>query len=79
MEAKRDDCTILMYRMSPKVKERNIFDFFCNANIGRIIDIKLIRDSRTGKSKSCSYVEFENQECVVMAVGLNGTNLLGKY
>lgn len=67
-----------MYSLGKNVNERKIFDFFCKANVGRIIDIKLIRDPKTGKSKNCCYVEFENQEVSLMAIGLCGTPLEGQ-
>lgn len=76
--AKRYDCTVLMYSLAKTVNERKIFDFFCKANVGRIIDIKLIRDPKTGKSKNCSYVEFESQEVSMLAIGLSGAELEGQ-
>ena len=76
--AKRYDCTVLMYSLAKTVNERKIFDFVCKANVGRIIDIKLIRDPKTGKSKNCSYVEFESQEVSMLAIGLSGAELEGQ-
>jgi RNA recognition motif-containing protein len=43
------------------------------------MDIKLIRDPRTGKSKGVAYVEFESQESVLLAVALSGQSISGKY
>ena len=51
IEAQRDDCTVLALRLHLKCKEKDVFNFFAKANIGRIIDIKIIRDQRSGKSK----------------------------
>lgn len=78
LEAQRDDCTILMYRLPLEVKEKDIFFFFAKANIGRVIDIKLIRDPRTGKPKGVCYVEFESQESVPLACSLSGQLICGK-
>jgi hypothetical protein len=59
--------------------EKDCFKFFASAGIGRVIDIKIIRDSRSGKSKGVSYVEFESQESVLLAVALSGQPIKGKF
>ena len=59
MEAQRDDCTVLVYRLNLNSTEKDVFNFFARAGIGRVIDIKIIRDARSGKSKGVTYVEFE--------------------
>lgn len=51
MEAQREDCTVLVLRLHFNAKEKDIFNFFANANIGRVVDIKIIRDSKSKKSK----------------------------
>jgi RNA-binding protein 39 len=79
LEAQRDDCTILVYRLHLDAREKDIFKFFAEANIGRIIDIKVIRDPRTCKPKGVAYVEFETQESVVLASALSGHQIYGKY
>jgi RNA recognition motif-containing protein len=56
-----------------------VFGFFANADIGRIKDIKVIRDPRTIKSKGAAYVEFENHESVLLAVALSDQPILGKF
>ena len=48
------------------------------ANIGKVVDIKVIRDPRTGRSKGAAYVEFESQESVLLAVAMSGQQVLGK-
>jgi RNA-binding protein 39 len=68
----------MVYRLDLEAKERDLFNFFANSNIGRIIDIKVVRDSRTGKSKGVAYVEFESKESVVLAVALSGQQIQGK-
>lgn len=60
------------------MKEKDLFNFFAQSNIGRIIDIKVIRDTRTGKSKGVAYIEFESQESVVFATSLSGQQINGK-
>ncbi len=78
IEAQRDDCTILVYRLHLNAKEKDLFKFFTAANIGKVIDIKVIRDPRTGRSKGAAYVEFEQQESVMLAVAMSGQQVLGK-
>jgi RNA recognition motif-containing protein len=58
--------------------EKDVFNFFAGAGIGRLIDIKIIRDPRTGKSKGVAYVEFESQESILLAVALSGQPIKGK-
>ncbi len=49
------------------------------AAIGKIADIKVIRDPRTGRSKGAAYVEFASQESVLLAVAMSGQQVMGKY
>jgi RNA-binding protein 39 len=60
-------------------KEKDIFNFFMAAAIGKIADIKVIRDPRTGRSKGAAYVEFASQESVLLAVAMSGQQVMGKY
>lgn len=64
--------------MNFNATEKDVFNFFVRAGIGRLIDIKIIRDPRTGKSKGVAYVEFESQESVLLAVALSGQPIRGK-
>ena len=48
-EQNRDDFTIFVHQIHPKVDDRDLFDFF--SHVGRVLDIRLIRDQRTLKSK----------------------------
>lgn len=54
----------------------DLFDFF--SNVGRVEDIQLIKDPRTGKSKGLAYVEFTNREDAEKSQVLNG-QLVGGY
>ncbi len=64
--------------MNFNATEKDVFNFFARAGIGRVIDIKIIRDPRTGKSKGVAYSEFESQESVLLAVALSGQPIRGK-
>ena len=50
-EAQRDDCTVLISRVPLNVDEKEMYSYFVKAGVGKIRDVRLIRDSRSGKSK----------------------------
>jgi RNA recognition motif-containing protein len=68
----------LVYRLHLNAKERDLFNFFAKENIGRLVDIKIVRDGRTKVSKGVCYVEFESQESVLLACALSGQPICGK-
>ena len=43
-EAQRDDCTVLVSRIHLNVDEKELFMFFSKAKVGKIRDVRLIRD-----------------------------------
>ena len=43
-EAQRDDCTVLVNRIPLQAEEREIYNFFTKAGVGRVRDVRLIRD-----------------------------------
>ena len=75
-EANKYEYTVFVAQIHPKVNERDLFEFF--SHVGRVEDIRLIRDQRTQKSKGLCYVEFWDKESVSKAVTLTG-QLLGGY
>ena len=77
-EAESFDRTILMYSFPTEVNEKKIFNFFASNDILPIIDIKLLRDSRTGRSKNCCYVEFDTKDRARQAINLSGQLLCGQ-
>ena len=77
-EAESFDRTVLMYSFPNEVNERKIFNFFANSDILPIIDIKLLRDSRTNRSKNCCYVEFDTKDRARQAISLSGKLLCGQ-
>jgi RNA-binding protein 39 len=50
-EAQRDDCTVLVNRINLNANEKDIYGFFAKGGVGKIRDVRLIRDQRSGKSK----------------------------
>ena len=77
-EAESFDRTILMYSFPNEVNERKIFNFFASYDILPIIDIKLLRDPRTNRSKNCCYVEFDTKDRARQAINLSGQLLCGQ-
>jgi len=75
-EARRDDLTVLVLNTSLKATERDVWKFF-SEHCGKVRDIQVIRDQRSGKSKGVSYVEFYTQEGVIKALALSGQLVLG--
>ena len=77
-EAQRDDCTVLVVRLHIKATEYDVYKFFSNAGVGKVRDVKIIRDSRTGKSKGVAYVEFYAPDSVLKSMTLSGQMINGQ-
>lgn len=60
----------------PQAGDRDVYEFF-SKEAGKVRDVSVIRDSRTGKSKGVAYVEFYLQESVIKALGCNGRAIRG--
>eukprot|EP01083_Nonionella_stella_P257263 880757_1 len=72
-DIERDQRTVFACQIHPKCDERDIFGFF--SEIGKVVDVQLIRDNRTFKSKGLCYVEFEEKSSVAQALSLSGQSL----
>ena len=49
------------------------------SQFGEIVDVRLVRDRETGKSKGFAYVTYEDQRSTILAVdNMNGVKLLGR-
>lgn len=68
--------TVQVYNLSLQAGEKEVFKFFNPA--GRVVDIKIIRDRTTGRSKGFAYVEFQSRESVITALSLGGQPLMGQ-
>jgi RNA-binding protein 39 len=66
---------VFVTQLHPRVEERDLFEFF--SHVGRVEDIRMIRDQRTHKSKGLAYVEFWEKDCVNKAIALTGQELGG--
>jgi RNA-binding protein 39 len=60
-----------------KADERDVYEFF-SGNAGKVRDVQIIRDARTGRSKGVAYVEFYLQEATLKALALSGQPLKGQ-
>merc|ERR1712113_1227621 len=56
--------------------ERDIFEFFTPV-AGKVRDVQVIRDARTGRSKGVGYVEMATHEGMAKALGLSGRTMKG--
>ena len=77
-EAQRDDCTVLVVRLHIKADEYDVYKFFANAGVGKVRDVKVIRDTKTGKSKGVAYVEFYTPDSVLKSMTLSGQMINGQ-
>ncbi|KXZ45570.1 hypothetical protein GPECTOR_53g156 [Gonium pectorale] len=75
-ELERATRTIFAYNLSLRADERDLFEFF--SKVGRVVDIKLITDKNTKKSRGLAYIEFSKVDEVISAVALTGNILKGQ-
>lgn len=68
--------TVQVYNLNLRAEERELFQFFSQA--GPLVDIKIIRDKISGRSKGFAYVEFKEKSSVMAALALTGQPLLGQ-
>ena len=59
MELDRDIRTVFAFNLSLKADERDIFELFSKA--GSVLDVKIIMDRNTKKSKGFAYIEYQNR------------------
>lgn len=74
--ANKELYTVFVSQIHPKIGEKDLYEFF--TIVGRVEDIRLIRDQKTKKSKGLCYVEFWERDSVHKATALSG-QLLGGY
>ena len=77
-EAQRDDCTVLVQRLHIKADERDVYNFFAAAGVGKVRDVEVIRDPKTKKSKGVAYVEFYTPDSVLKSMTLSGQYINGQ-
>lgn len=73
----RTDLTVLVANLHMKITEREIYELFSDG-AGKIRDIQLVRDQRTGRPKGVAYVEFYTNDSVIKALSMSGHFLLNQ-
>eukprot|EP00929_Paragymnodinium_shiwhaense_P105462 TRINITY_DN704_c0_g1_i1.p1 TRINITY_DN704_c0_g1~~TRINITY_DN704_c0_g1_i1.p1 ORF type:complete len:501 (+),score=142.51 TRINITY_DN704_c0_g1_i1:86-1504(+) len=76
-DATRGDRTVMIICLHHKADERDVYEFF-SGNAGKVRDVQIIRDARTGRSKGLAYVEFYLQEATLKALALSGQPVKGQ-
>ena len=61
--------------MARKADERDLFQFF--SGVGKVVDVRIIKDTHTKRSKGIAYVEFETQDGCLAAVAKSGEKVCG--
>jgi RNA-binding protein 39 len=59
MELDRDIRTVFAYNLNLRADEKDIFKFFSQA--GTVVDVRIISDRNTRKSKGFAYIEMEKR------------------
>lgn len=75
-EMERSTRTAFAHNLSLKADERDIYELF--SKVGKVVDIKLITDKTTKRSKGFAYIEFSQVEEVIAAVSLTGQPFMGQ-
>lgn len=57
----------------------HVYAFSVSLQYGEIVDVNLVRDRETGKSKGFAFIAFEDQRSTVLAVdNLSGARVVGR-
>lgn len=73
----KDSAYIYIGGLNYKMNEGDIIIVF--SQYGEIVDCRLVRDQKTGKSKGFAFLAYEDQRSTMLAVdNLNGIELCGK-
>ncbi|KAI9006377.1 zinc finger CCCH domain-containing protein 42 [Hyaloraphidium curvatum] len=73
----KDSAYIFVGNLDYELTEGDVITIF--SQYGEIVDVNLVRDKGTGKSKGFAFVAYEDQRSTVLAVdNFNGTKLLGR-
>ena len=77
LQLTRDARTIFVSQLVVRASDRDVREFM--EQIGPVVDVQLIRDRSTLRSKGFGYVEFEDLDSVPKALLLNGQNMCMKH
>ena len=62
--------------LHPTCGDRDVYEFF-SKEAGKVRDLYVVRDPKTGKSRGVAYVEFYLPESIMKALGCNGRMICG--
>lgn len=71
----KDELTLLVRSLHPRTDEFELFKLFSEA--GKVTDVKLLRDDRSGKCIGVAYIEMAATSGVDAALNLSGQTLCG--
>ncbi|XP_071958443.1 RNA-binding protein 39-like [Antedon mediterranea] len=71
----RDARTVFCMQLSARIRPRDLEEFF--SAVGEVRDVRIISDRNSRRSKGVAYVEFKDEKCIPLAIGLNNQKLLG--
>lgn len=72
----RDERTVLASSLPMRAEERDLFDFF--SSVGEVVDVRMILDRSTRRSRGMAFIEFATQEEATAALALTGAELKGQ-
>lgn len=78
MNESRKDKSVRIYKLNYKAKEKELFNFFYDNNVKKIIDIRIERDKNSLKSKGIATVEFDSYDAAIKALNLSGRLFMGQ-
>jgi len=76
-ELERATRTVFINNLNIRVTEKDLFILFTH-KAGKVLDIYIICDKHTNKSKGLAYVELETIESMARALELSGSELYGQ-
>jgi len=76
-ELERATRTVFVSNLHIKVNEKDLFILF-SQKAGKVIDIYVICDKHTNKSKGLAYIELETIESMTRALSLSNTEMYGQ-
>ena len=71
----RDARTVLVMQLAQRVGPGELKEFF--SKVGKVLDVRMIVDNKTRRSKGVAYVEFHDVDSVQLSTALSGTRLCG--
>jgi len=74
--SQREDSSVMVMGLHPNVGDRDVYEFF-SKEAGKVRDVYVIRDQRTGKSKGVAYIEFYLHDSILKALACNGRTIKG--